>query len=547
VQIASAQEQQGYASNHFQPAERGSRWFVLDSMDIRGKGRLVIGAVNDYSYRSLVHYHPWGTAAASMVRNQVLMHLGGSLTLADRVRIGLGVPVQPFADGRFAIIRGVGHQPTYAGAMGDIRFSVDARALGKATKGGALGLGVRVFVPSGPTTAYLGDGDVRIEPHVMLAGQSRRWAYAARAGVMLRDRQEPFGDGYIGHSVSLGLSAGVLLAKGKLLIGPEIFGSTVVSDDRYFDARTTPVEALMGAHLSVRRDMNLGLGAGMALTRGYGAPVARGLLTFEWVAGDVAIVRNKKSDGAPELAGPAIEKMQDASGSPQGAATSAPPPDEASKRARDRDDDGVPDSDDACGFVPGVASQAPAENGCPQPSAVPAPPATAPALPVAPAPVVAAPDADGDGIADDVDACPEQAGKVDENPKRNGCPTLSVQDAIKSISEQVKFRVGSAEILLDSRGSDPTLDAVLSALKSAPRDTVLLIEGHTDNVGTNTGNQVLSQARADAVAAWLVRRGIARERLVAKGYGATRPVDTNETDAGRKSNRRVEFRLESRK
>jgi OOP family OmpA-OmpF porin len=70
------------------------------------------------------------------------------------------------------------------------------------------------------------------------------------------------------------------------------------------------------------------------------------------------------------------------------------------------------------------------------------------------------------------------------------------------------------------------------------------IEGHTDNRGAAALNKRLSDARAAAVATWLVKHGIERSHLTSIGFGMDRPIDTNDTDAGRANNRRVEFHIE---
>jgi outer membrane protein OmpA-like peptidoglycan-associated protein len=69
------------------------------------------------------------------------------------------------------------------------------------------------------------------------------------------------------------------------------------------------------------------------------------------------------------------------------------------------------------------------------------------------------------------------------------------------------------------------------------------IGGHTDNTGNDKHNQKLSEKRAQAVKAYLVKRGIAGDRLTAKVYGKSQPVDTNETPEGRELNRRVELKV----
>jgi OmpA-OmpF porin, OOP family len=67
------------------------------------------------------------------------------------------------------------------------------------------------------------------------------------------------------------------------------------------------------------------------------------------------------------------------------------------------------------------------------------------------------------------------------------------------------------------------------------------VQGHTDNVGGDTYNQTLSEARAGSVVAWLTNHGVAAERLSAREYGKTKPVADNNTDEGRAKNRRVEI------
>jgi OmpA-OmpF porin, OOP family len=67
------------------------------------------------------------------------------------------------------------------------------------------------------------------------------------------------------------------------------------------------------------------------------------------------------------------------------------------------------------------------------------------------------------------------------------------------------------------------------------------IEGHTDSVGPDDRNLKLSQDRSQSVVDYIVSKGISKDRLTAKGFGETKPIDTNDTDSGRANNRRVEF------
>lgn len=91
-----------------------------------------------------------------------------------------------------------------------------------------------------------------------------------------------------------------------------------------------------------------------------------------------------------------------------------------------------------------------------------------------------------------------------------------------------------------SADSEPVLSQVRDMLAAHP-DLKIGIEGHTDNVGGQAANLVLSQQRAAAVKAWLVKSGIAADRLSTSGYGDNRPLAANDTDDGRGKNRRVEL------
>ena len=75
------------------------------------------------------------------------------------------------------------------------------------------------------------------------------------------------------------------------------------------------------------------------------------------------------------------------------------------------------------------------------------------------------------------------------------------------------------------------------------QQTVVEVAGHTDSTGTNEYNQTLSQQRADSVAAYLRTRGILADRIITVGMGEERPIASNDTDAGRQQNRRVELTL----
>ena len=75
------------------------------------------------------------------------------------------------------------------------------------------------------------------------------------------------------------------------------------------------------------------------------------------------------------------------------------------------------------------------------------------------------------------------------------------------------------------------------------KSLVIEIAGHTDDVGAAEANQTLSEDRANTVRDYLLKKGIALERVTAKGYGDTQPVADNSTAGGKQKNRRTEVRI----
>jgi outer membrane protein OmpA-like peptidoglycan-associated protein len=106
----------------------------------------------------------------------------------------------------------------------------------------------------------------------------------------------------------------------------------------------------------------------------------------------------------------------------------------------------------------------------------------------------------------------------------------------------VLFATGSASI---QGGTNQNLEKLVNFLNQYP-DRKVLIEGHTDNVGSASFNQTLSRQRAESVRRFLVERGISGGRLTVSGYGFERPVASNSSAMGRQQNRRVEVVIENR-
>ena len=144
-------------------------------------------------------------------------------------------------------------------------------------------------------------------------------------------------------------------------------------------------------------------------------------------------------------------------------------------------------------------------------------------------------DSDNDGVPDQNDRCPGTLeGLATDN---RGCAATSRQSSVRL--EGVTFELNSATLTADASA---ILLRVADALRGEP-NLRAEIAGHTDSSGADAYNLRLSQERADSVLQFLVRQGIERNRLVARGYGETQPVADNATPSGRERNRRVEFNV----
>lgn len=191
----------------------------------------------------------------------------------------------------------------------------------------------------------------------------------------------------------------------------------------------------------------------------------------------------------------------------------------------DSDGDGVPDNLDKCPNTPHGQKVGP--DGCPL-------------------------DSDGDGIPDDQDECPNTPAGAKVLP--NGCalkgdcrkPRAGEQVDERGCALEHNFILKGVKFEFDSDRLTPAakeiLNQVSNTLQAYP-DVKVDLEGHTDSIGSDAYNMGLSEKRAIAVKTYLVSSGVAAKRMNPVGYGKTRPIDTNETEAGRENNRRVELKV----
>jgi outer membrane protein OmpA-like peptidoglycan-associated protein len=175
----------------------------------------------------------------------------------------------------------------------------------------------------------------------------------------------------------------------------------------------------------------------------------------------------------------------------------------------DTDADGLLDKDDDCPNLAGPE----ANKGCPYK------------------------DSDADGLLDKDDDCPNTLG-----PKTNkGCPIIeqAVIEVLKTAFDNLEFE-SAKDVIFES--SKPSLNELAEVLKKKTT-WKLEIAGHTDNVGDDNGNLVLSKKRAEALKAYLVSQGVDEARLLTLYFGETKPIATNDTPEGRQKNRRVEMKI----
>ena len=225
---------------------------------------------------------------------------------------------------------------------------------------------------------------------------------------------------------------------------------------------------------------------------------------------------------------------------------------------RDSDGDGVPDHKDECPDTPkGVEVD---EKGCPLDTDGDGVPDYLDECPDTPKGVEVdehgcPPDTDGDGVPDYMDDCPDtpKGAPVDER----GCPLDTDGDGVPDYLDECPGTPKGASV--DQRGCwvisealfdfnkyeikpdfYPHLDEIVTVLKENP-DLVIEIQGHTDNVGSTQYNKKLSENRAKAVKKYLIKKGISNQRLIAVGFGFSRPRTNNRSEEGRALNRRVEL------
>jgi outer membrane protein OmpA-like peptidoglycan-associated protein len=477
---------EGFAAQGYDPAYAGDGFFASPDAPVTGRISPAVKLTFSYANRPvrLVDQATGKTVAGGdVVRDQLYLDLDASLSLFNRVKIGIGLPFAAVQSGDASY---TGSHSLQSTQFADMRVGARVAILGKAGDPLAFAVQADLWLPTGSKGDFAGDGYVRGHPRLVVSGLlADRVLYSAALGMMIRSHRD-LGMAEIGTALSYSGAAGVLLWNKRIQVGPEVFGSTT------FAGGASPVEGMLGGKICVA-SVVIGLGVGTGFGHAPGAAAARALASVAWEPGRACIQDSNARLDAPR---PLL-------GEDRGVVAAA-------EVIRIKEDAAAAQKAQA-----GVAAKA-AEEGR------------------------AAADLE---VAQATEA-PKAIELAMANRREMGAPqgpaaTLK-HDSI-AILQQVQFETNVSVIKPEST---QVLEAVAAILREHPEIETLAIEGHTDGSGDSEWNSSLSKQRAEQVRDWLVRYGgVDGKRLSAAGYGNNRPVAEEKDETGRRANRRVEFRI----
>lgn len=441
------------------------------------------------------------------------LHLLGAYQLHPRVEVAADLPITVGQVNNFGLLaqQGFATPAPYAAGIGAPRILGRLQIL-KQSEIPIVGLAavLEVRIPIGDTFSFLSDRGFVFAPRIAAERIIGPVRLIANVGWRLRTAPGRFINLYVAQEFTMSGGAIIDLPtfsrfQNNQLIAELNLATPAEAPFTFTEAEAlkTPFELMIGARTQFFGNWGAQLAVGKGLgPNGYGRETIRFSLavTYQHVAQP-----DDDNDGIPNNVDGCPDKPEDKDGIEDTDGC----PDE---REPDRDNDGVPDKIDACPDDVGLQEL----DGCP--------------------------DKDGDQIPDNVDKCPDVAGP----PDRQGCPPPEEEEEVVLESERIRinnqilFEFGSDRI--DPR-SFKLLDEVAVVLTKNPDVGPVLIEGHTDNVGSREANMNLSKRRAGAVVKYLVGKGISAKRLRSEGYGFDKPIATNDTPLGRAKNRRTEFKL----
>ena len=403
--------------------------------------------------------------------------------------------------------------PSFDFAVGDVRIGARHGFFG-----GPVDLAgqVAVEVNTGASQSLTGDGRVAIE--ALLSAGRRRGDLELLGNLLVRFRPpRDVGPVKVGNQIGARGGAAFWLGTGSRLYAELDMATSL----RQLTQESFPVEWRAGATVCPLSVFAVDLAGGTRLDNGLGAPSLRGVVALRYAP---SFCRPPRRETGPD---PALKEL-------------------VARIARERREREEAETARRVPDALARSEQDAREKLARSEAKVLLPPSEAKGLERAETfAQEESLDSDGDGVPDRQDNCPKEKGPADNH----GCPrvdkqVVAVHEERIEILEKVYFAPGKTNI---APRSTRLVNQIGRVLKAHPEILLVEVAGHTDNVGGEAMNLALSQARARAVVAALVKQGVARERLVAHGYGLSRPVDSNATAQGREKNRRVEFRVIKRK
>jgi outer membrane protein OmpA-like peptidoglycan-associated protein len=471
-----------------------------------------------------------------MVSNQSHFTLTAALALKERFELGLSVPVllHQATEGAALVDSRLGGRVSSA-AFSELRLSTKA-VLVRAENYG-LALSLPVTLPTAPADSYVGGSSLTFNPTVVgeLAGP-RGSRVMLNAGLLL-ERSRQFLNLHLGPAFTYGVGGKVdLVPRWNLAFLSTLSGQVGLSQP---SAETSPLELLLALRWGFIRDMEMTLGAGPGLTNGYGTPRYRLLAALSYVPG---------ARSTPARPAPVAHPVP-----PPPPTTPAPPPMPAPPPLVARDDEtrvqaGQSVSLNVLGNDEGQRGEAL--------RLVEVTSATGGQVELAPDGTVHYTAREGfSGREELTYRVVGEGGRVATGtlvvnveapppppppaPAPSPAPAAVVVEKGKIRAlDKVLFATNKDEVLPESLH---ILDDVFHLMSTDATIRKVRIEAHTDNKGSAAYNQDLSERRAKWVREYLVKKGIDPVRLDSKGFGPSRPIDTNDTPEGRGNNRRVEF------
>lgn len=437
---------------------------------------------------------PKETAYPVWFRRQLDIY--ASLGLFDIAEVGLVFPVILYQDAEDA----VDGREIQRGGTGDPRIDFKIQILRRSYL--TLGAGASFTFPLGHYISsgrdFMGSKLPTAEPKVLMEAPVGPLVLSANIGFLFRDKVS-LGSQTQTHAFTWNTGIAWDVDDFKEPNGFRILLEANGEMDFDVDYKSTPVEMLFGFKYRGFRDTVFSIGVGPGISRGLGTPSFR---AFAGISYD-PITRLPKCETGPE----------DKDGFKDDDHCLDP----------DNDEDGFLDTEDQCPNESEDIDGFEDNDGCPDM------------------------DNDQDSIPDGVDACPMIPEDKDLFEDEDGCPeegpgkgVVKVTETQLLVSSKIYFDYDKAVI---KQVSFSILDAVAETVLANPYIKKIRIEGHTDNEGTEEYNRMLSEKRAKAVMQYLIKRKVPKERLSYKGLGFSRPKASNNSEAGKAINRRVEFTI----